>query len=220
MYSNDNTADNPTMNISGTGAQSMFYKAGTRLSGAGMKAGYYTMVYQGSGGSWLVTGYSRSGELDDKGNVISSTYAKLKDVAFTGNVSMSGTLTLSKTQDLSGTANNSPALIIGGAATGAHIEIDSNEIHAKANGSSVNNLYLNGDGGKVVIGNDGLSVKGGASISGDLYIGTVKAGTGSTASITFATVAPASSTKGQMYYNTKTNVFYAYDGSNWLSVTG
>jgi len=65
---------------------------------------------------------------------------------------VSGTLILSKTTDLSGTANNSPALIIGGTASQAHIEIDNNEIQAKDNATTVQTLYLNGDGGNVYLG--------------------------------------------------------------------
>lgn len=66
---------------------------------------------------------------------------------------VTGTLILSKPTDLSDTSNNSPALIIGGTATAAHIEIDSNEIQAKTNGTSVAQLGLNMDGGNVIIGN-------------------------------------------------------------------
>lgn len=56
---------------------------------------------------------------------------------------MTGTLVLSKTTDAAGNANNSPALIVGGTATQAHIEIDANEVIAKADGTSMTNLYLN-----------------------------------------------------------------------------
>lgn len=67
---------------------------------------------------------------------------------------VSGTLVLSKTQDASGTANNSPALIVGGAATSTHLELDANEIMAKTNGTSTAALYINNDGGNVYINNN------------------------------------------------------------------
>lgn len=73
----------------------------------------------------------------------------------TGKTTISGTLVLSKTTDASGKANNSPALIVGGTATTAHIEIDSNEIMAKSNGTTPSGLSLNSDGGNVYIGSGG-----------------------------------------------------------------
>ena len=60
-----------------------------------------------------------------------------------------GTLVVAKSQDLGGTANNGPALIVGGTVGAAHIEFDGNEIHAKANTNSVADLHLNNDGGAV-----------------------------------------------------------------------
>jgi hypothetical protein len=83
---------------------------------------------------------------------------------------VSGTLVLSKTTDLSGTANNSPALIVGGAATAAHLELDANEIQAKTNGTSVSQLYLNNDGGQVNIGTGGLKVNGDIDATGKSII--------------------------------------------------
>ncbi len=73
---------------------------------------------------------------------------------------VTGTLTLSKATDLSGTANNSPALIVGGNAATEHIEMDSNEIQAKASGTAVSPLYLNNDGGIVQVGGGGLRALG------------------------------------------------------------
>lgn len=80
-----------------------------------------------------------------------TTYDLSKCLALTGG-NVTGTLVLSKTTDLSGTANNSPALIVGGVATSGHIEIDNNEIQGKANGTTPNQVTINGDGGNVNIG--------------------------------------------------------------------
>jgi hypothetical protein len=79
---------------------------------------------------------------------------------------VTGTTVFSKTTDASGTANNSPALVIGNAATGEHIEIDGNEIMAKATGTTVGPLYLNNDGGAVNVGSGGLVVAGTISEGG------------------------------------------------------
>jgi len=73
---------------------------------------------------------------------------------------VTGTTLFSKTTAASGTANNSPALIVGGAATAAHMEMDFNKIMAKTNGTSVAELKLNPDGGQVSIGAGGLNVNG------------------------------------------------------------
>lgn len=80
----------------------------------------------------------------------------------TSNYTVAGTKTFtdttvfSKTQDAHGTLDYGPALIVGGTRTTAHIEIDNNEVLAKASGTAVSNLYLNQEGGSVVIGAGGL----------------------------------------------------------------
>jgi len=95
---------------------------------------------------------------DGDGNVITSTYLPLSGGTVTG------TLVLSKTTDASGTANNSPALIVGGTATQTHLELDGNEIQSKTNGTSVGSLNLNYDGGEVYVGNGGLKTSGTVTI--------------------------------------------------------
>ena len=83
-----------------------------------------------------------------------------KGTTITGNTTISGTLVLSKTTDASGTANKSPALIVGGTDTTEHIEIDSNEILAKSNGTTPSGLSLNSNGGTVYIGSGGIKTPG------------------------------------------------------------
>ena len=96
------------------------------------------------------------------------------------NATLSGTLHLSNTQDISGTSTASPALIIGDK-TGQRIEFDGNEIISKTGtGTAVqpNTLYLNEDGGLVQIGSGGLNVKGDITNTGSINpSGTTKLGT-------------------------------------------
>lgn len=70
---------------------------------------------------------------------------------FEDSVTFNDTLILAKSQDLSGTADNRPALIVGGLPSGAHIEVDTNEIQAKGSGTTAASLYINNDGGEVIL---------------------------------------------------------------------
>ena len=69
----------------------------------------------------------------------------------TEDITTDGTLYLTKATDLSGTANNHPALMVGGTDTAAHLELDVNDIHAKASGTTVAPLYLNSEGGNTYL---------------------------------------------------------------------
>lgn len=81
-------------------------------------------------------------------------------------VDISGSLILSKTTDLSGTADNKPALIVGGQTTGNHMEIDGNEIQAKSNGTTPSALHINPDGGDVWINSNVAAGTGKLYVSG------------------------------------------------------
>ena len=97
---------------------------------------------------------------DSDGNAINSTYLKLSGGTVTGS------LILSRTTDAEATADNSPALIIG-SKTGQHLEFDGNELMSKASATTTGTLYVNNNGGQVVIGTDGVR-----SI-GSIMIGTI-----------------------------------------------
>lgn len=61
------------------------------------------------------------------------------------NDTMSGTLILTNANDAKPTEYNSPALVVGGATTAAHLEIDTNEILAKKDETNPSDLFLNDD---------------------------------------------------------------------------
>jgi hypothetical protein len=86
-------------------------------------------IYDNDAGTWLIFKEKSSG------------YTKIP-----------GKVVLTNSTDLAGSAYNGPALTIGGDPTAAHIEIDTNEIVAKANATTTATLWL-GDGSKVVADN-------------------------------------------------------------------
>ena len=113
---------------------------------------------------------------------------------------VTGTLVLSKTQDASGSADNGPALVIGGTRSQAHIEIDNNEILAKSGGTSITTLYLQDNGGEVVISGD-LTVNG-----GDMYLND----SSGASVINFQT---GGTTRGNLRVKPSSNELYFYTGS-------
>lgn len=87
---------------------------------------------------------------DGNGNTITSYYCTLStEQTITARKTFSGGITITKATDAAVGADNGPALIVGGASTAAHIEIDANEIMAKANGTSGAELFLNVGGSRV-----------------------------------------------------------------------
>jgi hypothetical protein len=84
----------------------------------------------------------------------------IASLTLSGDATIGGTLYLTRTQDLAGDANNKPAIVIGGAVTAAHMEIDCNEVQAKATGTTTADLYLNNDGGTVYAGGNAVLTAG------------------------------------------------------------
>lgn len=69
---------------------------------------------------------------------------------------ISGTITITGGEDAEGTASHNVPLSIGARST-AHLELDGNEIMAKANGTTVADLYINNNGGVVYVGSGGVA---------------------------------------------------------------
>lgn len=151
-----------TGQITANAAANAFINALSTGASTPQDADYYVCQY--AGGGTTTTTYHR--------RPVSALYTYMKEkirqdsLTYTGNNTFTGQVILSKTTDASGTANNGPALIVGGAASSTHLELDANEIMAKTNDTSVADLYLNNDGGKVYIGSGGLQVTG--TITGSL----------------------------------------------------
>lgn len=114
------------------------------------------------------------------------------DQTVAGNKTFSGTMILSKTTDASGTANNSPALIVGGAVTAQHLEFDGNEIMSKTNATTVGMLTLNNEGGDVVIngGSTNKVIISGGNVTAPKFTGALTGNvTGNATTATTATTA-------------------------------
>lgn len=70
----------------------------------------------------------------------------------------------------SGFSRGTGTLLIGNY-DGEHLALDGHSLMAKSNGYTVNDLWLNGDGGRVHIGEGGLEINGTVSESHTLYVG-------------------------------------------------
>ena len=131
-----------------------------------------------------LTGYATQTWVGQQGYITSSaltgyatqTWVGQNYLPLTGG-EVTGTLVLSKTQDASGTADNGPALVVGGTRSQAHIEIDNNEIIAKSGATGVTTLNLNDNSGPIWVAGD-IQMTNNARIynyeqgsGGSLYIG-------------------------------------------------
>lgn len=152
---------NPT--TSSTGNQILFYLDQASKIPSGLQVGSAITPIE-SGQTSLGTTNLKFSSLHLSGDTsIGGSASIAGNLTVNQKAEIKNTLVLSKTQDASGTANNEPALIVGGTATTAHIEIDNNEILAKSNGTTPTTLNLNTDGGATNMG-------GAASINGKLTL--------------------------------------------------
>lgn len=99
------------------------------------------------------------------GAAIPVATSAVSGVVSTGSQSFSGNKTFNQSVTFLGSADASlgsytyPAVTIGPYSS-AHLEMDANEIMAKANASTSSELYLNDEGGVVIIGPGGIQTKG------------------------------------------------------------
>ena len=93
---------------------------------------------------------------------------------FAGNKTFNNSVTFLASPDVALGSYSSPAITVG-PSSGSHLEIDVNEIMAKANASTSSELCLNNEGGLVAIGPGGIQTKGhitSGATSNTLDIGT------------------------------------------------
>ena len=182
QYKTANGVYGDPVTITGAGTSGSTYTAYAEVPGIDYRQSYVFRVTASDGAKEVTQEVSLSRGLPvfDFGEDDFALHVLLKAVE----AIFSGTVTLSKTTDASGTADNGPALIVGGTRTTAHMEMDSNEILAKSDGVTPAILNLNTNGGLVAVGSGGLKISG---FAGDRVVvtdadGKLRATTGVTVS--------------------------------------
>ena len=103
---------------------------------------------------FTVLGYGAYAAKDADGNSApvggTNIYGKEIVLYSRGDITTSAPLHLTRTTNASATADNNPALTIG-PSTGVHVEFDNNEIVAKATATTAGSLYINRNGGNVLL---------------------------------------------------------------------
>ena len=180
VYSNANgviTACTVTNNVAvGTLGWNGATDNGLNLINANTLA-YWNGTYSGTTSNLA---YCNKGAFGDMATKTASNYVATSgnqtiagNKTFSGTSTFSGQVILTKNTDGAGTAANAVPLIVGGAQTAKHLELDSDELMAKSNGTTASALYINNDGGAVYIGNSGKGVC--VNSSNSIYPRTTKA---------------------------------------------
>lgn len=138
------TSSNSTSKLYLIGATSQSSSGVTTYSNSSVYATNGTVTATNFAGNW-------------NGNADSAFVHIANAETITGAKTFSSTTVFSKNQDAAGNANNSPALIVGGTATTAHLELDTNEIIAKSDGTTPTALWL-GDGSTVNVNSTSFNV--------------------------------------------------------------
>ena len=154
QYKTANGVYGDPITITGAGISGNTYTAYAEVPGIDYRQSYVFRITASDGAKEVPQEVSLSRGLPvfDFGEEDFALHVLLKAVE----AIFSGTVTLNKTTDASGTADNGPALIVGGTRDAAHIEVDSNEILAKSDGTTPAILNLNTNGGVVAVGSGGL----------------------------------------------------------------
>lgn len=113
-------------------------------------ADYYICQY--ANGGTTTTSYHRrptsalynyiKGKTDKLYAALSGNQTIAGNKTFSGTSTFSGQVILSKNTDAAAGSANAVALVVGGAQTAAHLELDANEIIAKSSGTAMTTLYL------------------------------------------------------------------------------
>lgn len=98
-----------------------------------------------------------------------------------GDVRIPQTLMLTKSEDIASTAQTGPALVVGGVRTGAHLQLDANEIQARSGTATTAGLTIQNEGGSTTFGGPATfrstaSFGGSVTVNGNIHASAATTG--------------------------------------------